>query len=96
MTGQKYRGGNMLDAHKARVITQEALNGKNGKITKAVERILSVVEEAATKGQSAINISQFINYDTKHLIESQLKGLGFKVESHHDQRDGDSWTTLSW
>jgi hypothetical protein len=56
-----------------------------------ISKYIEKIKTAAFYGERSVRI----NYISA-LEKARLEKEGFKVENTYDQREGDSWATISW
>lgn len=88
----------MLTAKEARELQKHALEDKKGKGGQALSTILLRIEQEAKNCSLSVNIYNLLpnDYIIKEHILNKLRELGYKVETGYDQRDNESWVTVSW
>lgn len=79
-----------MTAQEARAISTTA---DSGRITQQMKRIEADIEIVAREGLFSVTVySRSLSIQVKQELERR----GFKVTTGFDQRDGDSWVTISW
>jgi hypothetical protein len=80
----------MIKAEEAR---KQSSENERLTIHGVLKRIEVKIKQAITAGNYAINI-EYLG-DNPKLIQV-LRDLGYTVKCESDQREGKSWTTISW
>lgn len=78
-----------MTAQEARKIATVITNTVNAKELATVEE---AIENAARQGRLDITFYKSISSP----VQKELESRGFKLKSGYDQREGDSWITISW
>jgi hypothetical protein len=82
-----------FNAADARKLVSEAQSLDGAFAKEETAKILERIKTAAN--QAMRSISTTIEYKYRETIVTRLKNLGFTVNIHSDQRDGD-YVTVSW
>lgn len=78
-----------MTAQEARKIATAITNTVNAT---ELARIEEAIENSANLGRLDITFYNSISSP----VQKELESRGFKLKSGYDQRDGDSWVTISW
>jgi len=86
-------------AEDARILTYDARESDRGILKKIInEELWPKIQEAAKNAENSIKVPKLSerNYKFDQIVKQALEKEGFQVEFYSDQRDNDSYWTISW
>lgn len=79
----------MITAAQARKQATDITNRVNADLLSSIEKRIN---EAVERGMCIVRIADLTN----PAVKKELESLGYKIENYSDQRERESYTTISW